>query len=108
MNLDERRKVCLLASIGTFLLVDAIKYDIFLQVQEANMTKKTTIGENKDFQIIRIESMAAICCGKVPYNSICIRKKGGFQQLNLDEEKFKSLQELLSREYTERPEQPFV
>jgi len=62
------------------------------------MTKKTTICENKDFEIIKTESMAACCCGKVPFSSICIRKKGGLQQLNLEEEKFKSLQELLSKE----------
>jgi len=62
------------------------------------MTRKTTISENKDFQIIRIESMAACCCGKAPFNSICIRKKGGLQQLNLEEEKFESLRELLARE----------
>ena len=72
------------------------------------MTKKTLIGANKHFEIIRIESMAALCCGKVPYNSICIRKKGSLQQLNLDEENFKSLTELLSREYTEYQEQPLI
>ena len=66
------------------------------------MTKKTVVCENKDFEIIRIESMAALCCGKVPFNSICIRKKGAFQQFNLDEEKFKSLRELLSREYSNK------
>ena len=65
------------------------------------MTKKTIICENKDFQIIRTESMAACCCGKVPFNSICIRKKGALQQLNLEEEKFESLRELLLREYSE-------
>ena len=59
------------------------------------MTKKTVVMENKDFQIIRVDSMAACCCGKAPFSSVCIRKKGGFQQLNLDEEKFKSLRELL-------------
>ena len=62
------------------------------------MTRKTTIFENKDFQIIKTESMAACCCGKAPFNSICIRKKGGFQQLNLEEEKFESLRELLTSE----------
>lgn len=72
------------------------------------MTKKTLINENKDFEIIRIESMAALCCGKVPYNSICIRKKGGLQQLNLDEENFKSLRELLSMEYKEYHELPLI
>jgi hypothetical protein len=64
------------------------------------MTKKTTVMENKDFEIIRTVSMAACCCGKAPFSSICIRKKGGFQQLNLEEEKFKSLRELLSGEYS--------
>jgi hypothetical protein len=62
------------------------------------MTNKTTICENKDFQIIKTESTASCCCGKVPFSSICIRKKGGLQQLNLDEEKFNSLRELLSKE----------
>jgi len=62
------------------------------------MTKKTTLCENQDFQIIKVESMAGCCCGKVPFSSICIRKKGGLQQLNLEEEKFKSLRELLSKE----------
>ena len=60
------------------------------------MTKKTIVCENKDFQILRIESMASLCCGKMPVSSICIRKKGAFQQFNLDEDKFKSLRELLS------------
>jgi hypothetical protein len=64
------------------------------------MTKKTTVCENQDFEIIRIESMAACCCGQVPFSSFCIRKKGGLQQLNLEEEKFKSLKELLSKEYS--------
>jgi len=63
------------------------------------MTKKTTILENRDFEIVRIESLAACCCGKAPFSSICIRKKGGLQQFNLEEEKFKSLQELLSKEH---------
>ena len=63
------------------------------------MTKKTVICENKDFQIIRIDSMAACCCGKVPFRSICIRKKGSLQQFNLEEEKFKTLRELLCQEY---------
>ena len=72
------------------------------------MTKKTTIGENKDFQIIRVESLASLCCGKVPCSSICIRKKGGIEQLNLDEAKFKSLRELLAGEYEEHPEQPLI
>ena len=67
------------------------------------MTKKTMIGENKDFEIIRTECLASLCCGKAPFNSICIRKKGGLQQFNLDEEKFNSLRELLSREYAELP-----
>jgi len=62
------------------------------------MTTKTTICENKDFQVIKTESMASCCCGKVPFSSICIRKKGGLQQLNLEEEKFNSLRELLSKE----------
>jgi hypothetical protein len=62
------------------------------------MTTKTTVLENKDFQIIRTVSMAACCCGKAPFSSVCIRKKGGFQQLNLEEEKFNSLRELLSKE----------
>jgi len=62
------------------------------------MTKKTTICENKDFQVIKTESLASCCCGKVPFSSICIRKKGGLQQLNLEEEKFNSLRELLSKE----------
>jgi hypothetical protein len=65
------------------------------------MTKKTTVLENKDFEIIKTVSTAACCCGKVPFSSICIRKKGGFQQLNLEEEKFKSLRELLSGEYND-------
>ena len=65
------------------------------------MTKKTIISENKDFQIIRIDSMAACCCGKVPFRSICIRKKGSLQQLNLEEEKFKTLRDLLCQEYGE-------
>ena len=60
------------------------------------MTKKTVICENKDFQIVRTESMASLCCGKMPFSSICIRKKGAWQQLNLDEETFKSLRELLT------------
>jgi hypothetical protein len=55
------------------------------------MTKKTIVCENKDFQIIRIESLAALCCGKVPVSSVCIRKKRSLQELNLDEEMFKSL-----------------
>jgi hypothetical protein len=62
------------------------------------MTKKTTICENKDFQVIKTESLASCCCGKVPFSSICIRKKGGLQQLNLEEEKYNSLRELLSKE----------
>ena len=66
------------------------------------MTEKTIISENKDFQIIKIESMAACCCGKAPFSSICIRKKGGLQQLNLEEEKFESLRELLARETDNR------
>jgi hypothetical protein len=65
------------------------------------MTKKTTVCENKDFEITKIESMASCCCGKVPFSSICIRKKGGLQQLNLEEEKFNSLRELLSKEYSD-------
>ena len=60
------------------------------------MTKKTVICENKDFQIIRTESMAALCCGKMPFSTVCISKKGAWQQLNLDEEKFNSLRELLA------------
>ena len=64
------------------------------------MTKKTVVCENKDFEIIKIESMAACCCSRVPFNSICIRKKGTFQQFNLEEEKFKSLQELLLSEHS--------
>ena len=63
------------------------------------MTKKTIVCENKDFQIIKVESMAACCCGKAPFNSFCISRKGAWQQFNLDEEKFKSLTELLCREY---------
>ena len=58
------------------------------------MTKKVTLCENKDFQIIKTECLAACCCGKAPFNSICIRKKGSLQQLIMDEEKFKSFQEL--------------
>jgi hypothetical protein len=64
------------------------------------MTKKTTVCKNKDFEVIRIDSMAACCCGRAPFTSFCIRKKGGLQQLNLEEEKFKSLKELLSKEYS--------
>jgi len=64
------------------------------------MTKKTKICENKDFEITKIDSMAACCCGQVPFSSFCIRKKGGLQQLNLEEEKFNSLRELLSKEYS--------
>ena len=64
-----------------------------------NMTKKTTICENQDFQIIRIDSTASCCCGTVPFSSFCIRKKGGLQQLNLEEEKFKSLKELLNSKF---------
>jgi hypothetical protein len=64
------------------------------------MTKKTKIYENKDFEIIKIDSMAACCCGQAPFSSICIKKKGGLQQFNLEEEKFKSLRELLSKEYS--------
>ena len=60
------------------------------------MTTKTIIYENKDFQILRIGCLASMCCGKVPFNSICIKKKGGMQQFNLDEEKFESLKELLA------------
>ena len=59
------------------------------------MTKKTTICKNKDFEVIRIETMAALCCGKMPFNTICIKKKGSWQQFNLEEEKFNSLRELL-------------
>jgi hypothetical protein len=64
------------------------------------MTKKTKIYENKDFEIIKIDSLAACCCGQAPFSSICIKKKGGLQQFNLEEEKFKSLRELLSKEYS--------
>ena len=59
------------------------------------MTKKVKVCENKDFEVIRIESLAACCCGKAPFNSICIKMKGSLQQLNLEEEKFKSLCGLL-------------
>ena len=60
------------------------------------MTTKTKVCENKDFEIIRTDSMASVCCGKMPFSSICIKKKGSLQQLNLEEDKFKSLVELLS------------
>ena len=62
------------------------------------MTKKTVICSNRDFEIIRTESMAACCCGKMPFSSVCIKKKGSMQQLNLEEEKFKSLVELVTKE----------
>ena len=65
------------------------------------MTTKTTVCENKDFEIIRIKSLAACCCGKVPFSSVCIKKKGSLQQFNLDEETFKSLTELLSGQISE-------
>jgi hypothetical protein len=71
-----------------------------------DMTKKTIVCENDDFEIIRIMSMVACCCGRVPFNSICIRKKGAFQQLNLEEEKFKSLRELLNRDFKEAAASP--
>ena len=63
------------------------------------MTRKTTICENQDFQIIRIDSNAACCCGTVPFNTYCIKKKGGLQQFNLEEEKLKSLWELLNSKF---------
>jgi len=63
------------------------------------MTNKTTICENQDFQIIRIDSNASVCCGTVPFTSYCIRKKGGLQQLNLEEEKLKSLWDLLNGKF---------
>jgi len=63
------------------------------------MTKKTTVCENQDFQIIRIDSNAAVCCGTVPFTSYCIRKKGGLQQFNLEEEKLKSLWNLLNSQF---------
>jgi len=59
------------------------------------MTKKSIVGGNKDFEILRIDSLASICCGKAPFSSFCIRKKGSLQQLNLDEEEFKNLKELM-------------
>jgi len=63
------------------------------------MTKKSTICENQDFQIIKIESNAACCCGTVPFGSYCIKKKGGLQQFNLEEDKLKSLWELLNNKF---------
>jgi hypothetical protein len=68
------------------------------------MTKKTKLYENKDFEIIKIDSLTAVCCGNVPFKSFCIKVKGSLQQFNLDEDKFKSLQELLRGEIT--AEQP--
>jgi len=59
------------------------------------MTKKTIVCENKDFEILRIESLASLCCGKVPFTSFCVRKKGSLQQLNLAEKEYISLKELL-------------
>ena len=65
------------------------------------MTKKTVLCENKDFKIIKIESMTSMCCGKVPFSSICINKKRSLQQLNLDGEQFESLRDLLIKECSE-------
>jgi hypothetical protein len=62
------------------------------------MTRKTKLYENKDFEIIKIDSLTAVCCGNVSFKSFCIKRKGSFQQFNLDEDKFKSLQELLRGE----------
>jgi hypothetical protein len=63
------------------------------------MTKKTTVCENQDFRIIRTDCDAAVCCGTVPFTSYCIKKKGGLQQFNMEEEKLKSLWELLNSQF---------
>ena len=62
------------------------------------MAKKTVLCENEKFKIITINSMASLCCGKVPFTSICVSKKRSLQQLNLDYEEFKSLRDLLISE----------
>jgi hypothetical protein len=58
------------------------------------MTKKTVVCANKNFEILRIDSLAAVCCGNVPFTSFCVRKKGSLQQLNLAEKEYLSLKEL--------------
>jgi hypothetical protein len=60
------------------------------------MTKKTIVCENKEFEILKIESLAGLCCGKMPFASFCVRKKGSLQQLNLAEKDYLSLKELLN------------
>jgi hypothetical protein len=58
------------------------------------MTKKTVVCANKEFEILRIDSLAAVCCGTAPFTSFCVRKKGSLQQLNLAEKEYLSLKEL--------------
>jgi predicted metal-binding transcription factor (methanogenesis marker protein 9) len=58
------------------------------------MTKKTVVCANKDFEILRIDSLAAVCCGNAPFTSFCVRKKGSLRQINLSEKEYFSLKAL--------------
>jgi hypothetical protein len=67
---------------------------VIISVRGVYMTKKTVVCANKDFEILRIDSLAAVCCGNVPFTSFCVKKKGSLQQLNLAEKEYLSLKEL--------------